>query len=183
MKTILTVLERADAVIAKAQIVQHRDFFALIDSENAKFASGGALGGSDYRKRVHGLCAVQLHYRIRLALDALWHSHTAASAPPSDECRRVCKDWIALRINGEAEDLQQHMLWPHPGYASAGRNDNPLDNLMWEARHELRSANAEIDNRMAALRQDLVQRGVRLLTRGYAGLRLLMFGVTPQALH
>jgi hypothetical protein len=142
-----------------------RDFQSAITGVNAIFANAGSFGGSAHRHQVHRMCAAQLHARVAMALESLWASHGAMSASSADTHRRACKDWMAARINGEAEDLQQYLRWAHPGYAVAGRNDNPMDDLLSEAKREIESSYAEIDNGFDRLQRSLVERATRRCVR------------------
>ena len=91
-----------------------RDFVNRANHQEAAVAKARAIGGSAERDKVHALCADELRERVKTMRSLFLDTHRAMSAPPSNEQRRVGKDWIAERIAEEVDDLQQLGFFHRP---------------------------------------------------------------------
>ena len=157
------VTARAERLIDAEWVTLRRDFMHNFNAQKTAAAKARAYGGSAYREAAHGLCADELHRRVSRTLDKLLETHSAMSAPPSDKHRRACKDWIADRTAREADDLQQHIFFPHP-LSQAGGEFVP-DTLHPESQRVIESANARLDSAFDQLQRNRMERAIRSCVR------------------
>ena len=158
------VIARAEPLVDAESVTLRRGFIHKVNAQKTIAVKAGAYGGSAYLEAAHGFCADELHRRVSWTLDKVLETHTAMSASPSDAHRRACKDWIAKRTAQAADDLQQHIFFPHPILARPGRDFVP-DDLRFESQREIESANARIDSAFDRLQRDRMERALRWCAR------------------
>lgn len=169
------IVARVNRLVEAEWVVTRRDFMHKAGALKTAAARAHAYGGSAYGEAAHGLCATELNRRISWTLDKFFETHAAMSASPSYAHRRACKEWVAMRIAGEAEDLQQH-LGAHPDLARPG-GEFVLDNLNGDAQRERESAYARIDSEFDKLQRAWTERWSRWLVRSLrAGLAFFGLG-------
>ena len=150
------VLARAEQLISAQRRTDRREFMRTIGKLETAAEKAGDFGGIAHQEAVRAACENELHRRTKWLLGQLLQSHDAMSAPASENFRSACKDWIDKQIASDADDLQQFLIF--------NRVQHPED-LNFQSRPEIVSANAEIDNRFEQLQRNRIERALRWIVR------------------
>ena len=160
----------ADRSIA-AELAIRRDRFVEIGGAfQGRAAKAGGFGGSGYREHMRKLCAAELHERAELLGDAVREAHEGISGTSSDAMLRAAKGWIAERIAQEAKTFGAFLWKPNESFGEKGDPDNLND----EVRRERDAAFAVLDLHWEQLRQNRIERVIRLAARVWGRLRSLV---------
>jgi hypothetical protein len=159
MPTPAEVIQRAKPLVEAEMAKLRRDFVDKAAQHKAASVKAGTYGSSVSREAAHNLCAAELHTRVALTISRLFATHERMSAPPSNEHRRACKDWIAQRVAKEVDDLQQLDIFRLPRAYP--------DDLQKDVKRERARAFARIDNAFDALSRDWIERFWRWSVRVY----------------
>jgi len=136
-----------------------REFVDKAAQQKAASAKAGSYGGSASRQAAHNLCAAELRKRVTVTMWRLFATHERMSAPPSNDHRRACKEWIVQRVAREVDDLQRLDIFGLPRAYP--------DDLQKEAKLERKRALATIDKAFDALSRDWNERIWRWSARVY----------------